>query len=92
MFSVFEVIKPAEVADYDESYHTNLSTTISEKTSDHVGRCILVSLIFAIFIFGIIVAFVVGHWIAQPEVHFEDSVNNFFLFFLHYYHVFSSYN
>uniref|UniRef100_A0A0N5AKQ4 Peptidase_M1 domain-containing protein n=1 Tax=Syphacia muris TaxID=451379 RepID=A0A0N5AKQ4_9BILA len=60
--------------DYDESYHTNLSTTISERTTDHVGRCILVLLIIAIFIFAVIIAFVIGHWIAQPEIGPYDQV------------------
>uniref|UniRef100_A0A183UU57 Peptidase_M1 domain-containing protein n=1 Tax=Toxocara canis TaxID=6265 RepID=A0A183UU57_TOXCA len=38
---------------------------MSVKRADYVGRCILFLLILAVFIFGVVVAFLIGHWAAK---------------------------
>ncbi|VDK45256.1 unnamed protein product [Anisakis simplex] len=48
-----------------ESLPSRCSYASSVKRPDYVGRCILCLLIVAVFIFGVVLAFLIGHWAAK---------------------------
>jgi hypothetical protein len=50
------------------------------KKKDCMGRCVLCLLIQAVFIFGVFLAFLVGHW--ASEVEFGNDVSRVSLFYL----------
>ncbi|VDN07157.1 unnamed protein product [Thelazia callipaeda] len=49
---------------------------INEKHPSLLGRCILFCLMLAVFVFGVFLAFIVGHWAAKPEKNTSKQIAN----------------
>ncbi|MFH4979639.1 hypothetical protein AB6A40_006348 [Gnathostoma spinigerum] len=46
---------------------------IAVKGTDYIGRCVLFLFILAIFLLAVVLAFLVGHWLARNDPFFEST-------------------
>ncbi|CAG9538140.1 unnamed protein product [Cercopithifilaria johnstoni] len=71
------IISPGAVGSF-----SSRCSFLNQKYSNWLGKCILLFLMLAVFIFGLLLAFLVGHWVAksnspdQLEVEKEVVVKN----------------
>lgn len=63
----------------------SLDAALLHKRPDWMGKCILCVLIHAIFIFGIFIAFLIGHWASDGSKEGNEVISYIFVMDLDFY-------